>query len=317
MHHPSLTVLIPCLNEEHGIGDVVAEYRAEFPDARILVIDNGSTDRTTELAIAAGAEVIFEPRRGKARAVLTALPEVRSDVLIMVDGDGSYPSKGARILMDEYIARPTDMLTGVRCAPEEKGEVFRPMHQLGMGVFATTLRLVFGHNFADLFSGLRLFSARFYRHVPVLSGGFELEIELTLQALDKGFSTRDVPVPFRKRAEGSVSKLRTFSDGWRILRFLLLLFRDFKPLACFGSVSLFVLLLGLLAGSVPVLEYLRTGLVGRFPLAILAASLVNVSIMLMLVGVLLQSSLRYHRERYQVELRKNGGLHRRDDRTAS
>ena len=195
-------------------------------------------------------------------------------------------------------------------ALEEKSQVFRPMHQFGMGVFATALRVVFGHDFADLFSGLRLFSERFYRHVPVLSGGFELEIELTLQALDKGFSTRDVPVPFRKRAEGSVSKLRTFSDGWRILRFLLLLFRDFKPLACFGLVAAIVFLLALAAGSVPVVEYLRTGLVTHFPLAILAASLVNVALILLLVGVLLQSSLRYHRERYQIELRKNGSLHR-------
>lgn len=310
MPHPSLTILIPCLNEEHGIGDVVAEYRAEFPEARILIVDNGSTDRTAELARAAGAEVIAEPRRGKARAVQTALPEIRSDLLLMVDGDGSYPAKGARLLLEAYHAQPTDMLTGVRSALEEKSQVFRPMHQFGMGVFATALRVVFGHDFADLFSGLRLFSERFYRHVPVLSGGFELEIELTLQALDKGFSTRDVPVPFRKRAEGSVSKLRTFSDGWRILRFLLLLFRDFKPLACFGLVAAIVFLLALAAGSVPVVEYLRTGLVTHFPLAILAASLVNVALILLLVGVLLQSSLRYHRERYQIELRKNGSLHR-------
>lgn len=305
MQHPSLTVLIPCLNEEHGIGSVVAEYRAEFPDARILVVDNGSTDRTGELARSAGAEVIAEPRRGKARAVQTALAEIRSGLLIMVDGDGSYPAKGARILLDEYRAQPADMLTGVRSAPEEMDGVFRPMHQLGMGVFATALRVVFGHSFADLFSGLRLFSERFHRHVPLLSGGFELEIELTLQALDKGFSTRDVPVPFRKRAEGSVSKLRTFSDGWRILRFLLLLFRDFKPLACFGTVAALVFVLGLLAGSVPVVEYARTGMVGRFPLAILAAALVNIAIILLLVGVLLQSSLRYHREAYQIELRKD------------
>jgi len=309
MNAPTLTILIPCLNEELGVGATVTEHREEFPDARILVVDNGSTDRTAEVARAAGAEVLIEPRRGKARAILTALAEIDSDLVIMTDGDGSYPAKGSRILYDEYLRAPTDMITGIRCAAEGS-EVFRPMHQFGMGVFATVLSTVFGQRFGDLFSGLRLFSSRFHRHVPVLSGGFELELELTLQAIDKGFSTRDVKTPFRERAQGSASKLRTFRDGFRILRFLLLLFRDFKPLACFGSVAAVVFALGLLAGSLPVLEYFRTGFVGRFPLAILAASLVNVSIILLLVGVLLQSSLRYHREAYQIELRKD----RRDRR---
>lgn len=307
MQSPSLTILIPCLNEELGIGAVVAEHRTEFPGARILVVDNGSTDRTAEIARAAGAVVVSEPRRGKARAIQTALSEIDSDLVIMTDGDGSYPAKGARILHDEYLRAPADMITGIRCA-DEKSEVFRPMHQFGMSIFATVLRTVFGHRFADLFSGLRLFSSRFYRNVPVLSGGFELEIELTLQAVDKGFSTRDVSTPFRERAEGSVSKLRTFRDGWLIMRFLLLLFRDFKPLACFGAVAFVFLVLGLLAGSVPVIEFWHTGMVGHFPLAILAAALVNIALMLLLVGVLLQSSLRHHREAYQVQLRKHGGL---------
>lgn len=308
MSNPSLTILIPCLNEELGIASVVAEYRAEFPDARILVVDNGSEDDTSALARQAGAEVLCEPRRGKARAVQTALSEIHSELLIMVDGDGSYPAAGARLIFEEYLRRPADMITGVRCAVGGHGEIFRPMHQFGMSIFAGVFGFVFGHKFGDLFSGLRLFSSRFYRNVPVLSGGFELEIELTLQAVDKGFSTRDSLVPFRQRAAGSVSKLRTFRDGWRILRFLLLLFRDFKPLACFGAVAGFVLMLGLLAGSLPVYEYFTTGFVGRFPLAILAASLVNVALILGLVGVLLQSSLRYHREAYQIALRKHGGL---------
>lgn len=307
MQRPSLTLLIPCLDEEIGIGSVVTEHRAEFPEARILVVDNGSTDRTAEVAAAAGAEVLSEPRRGKARAIQTALTEIDSDLVIMTDGDGSYPAKAARILYEDYLRSPVDMVTGIRCAAETS-EVFRPMHQFGMSIFARILQAVFGHRFGDLFSGLRLFSGRFYRNVPVLSGGFELELELTLQAVDKGFSTRDVLTPFRARAEGSVSKLRTFRDGSRILRFLLLLFRDFKPLACFGAVAGFVLALGLLAGSVPVIEYARTGFVNHFPLAILAASLVNVALMLLLVGVLLQSNLRHHREAYQVQLRRHGGL---------
>jgi glycosyltransferase involved in cell wall biosynthesis len=273
-------------------------------------VDNGSDDQTSVRARSAGAEVIYEPRRGKARGVQTALAEIDSDLVIMVDGDGSYPAEAARILFSAYMERPADMITGVRCAAEEKG-AFRALHQFGMSLFATALRIVFNQRVSDLFSGLRLFSRRFYKNVPVLSGGFELEIELTLQAIDKGFSSRDVLTPFRCRAEGSVSKLKTFRDGWRILRFLLLVFRDYKPFACFGTLSVIAFILGSAAGSLPIYEYFTTGFVGRFPLAVLAASLMNVALMLMLVGVLLQCSLRYHREAYQIQVRKFGALPQR------
>ncbi len=312
----SLTVLIPCLNEAPGIPAVVAEFRAEFPHARLLVVDNGSTDGTADAARGAGAEVLLERRRGKAMAIQTGLADISTDLVLMVDGDGSYPAKGGRVLYEEYCARPADMLTGVRCSSAETHHVFRPMHQLGMSVFSFALGAAFGHRPADLFSGLRLFSARFYQNVPVLSSGFELEIELTLQAIDKGFSFADVLVPFRQRAEGTASKLRTFRDGWRILRFLFLLFRDYKPLAFFGGLGSATFALGLLAGSLPVWEYFTTGFVGRFPLAILAAALVNVAAVIFLVGTLLQSSLRYHREAYQVELRRSAQAQRRDRSSA-
>ncbi len=178
------------------------------------------------------------------------------------------------------------------------------MHQWGMSIFATVLNLVFRFKPLDLFSGLRLFSRRFYQHVPVLSRGFELEIELTIQAVDKSFSMTEIPVPFRSRTNGSESKLRTMRDGLRILRLLLVLFRDYRPLAFFGTIGGIIAAAGLAAGSAPILEYFYTGLVNRLPLAVLAASLMTLSIFVGLAGVLLEANLRYHREAYHIQIRK-------------
>jgi glycosyltransferase involved in cell wall biosynthesis len=297
----TLTILIPCLNEERQIASVVREYAAVFPRAEILIVDNGSEDGTPEVAREAGAQVIVEKRRGKARAVATGLSMIDTDLVLMVDGDGSYPAEGAQLLLKEYNREPADMITGIRSA---QGDVFRPMHQWGMSVFAGVLNWVFRFRPLDLFSGLRLFSRRFYQHVPVLSRGFELEIELTIQAVDKSFSMTEIPVPFRSRANGSSSKLKTVRDGLRILRLLVVLFRDYRPFAFFGTVSGVMAALGLLAGSIPVNEYLHTGLVNRLPLAVLAASLMTLSILIGLVGVVLEANLRYHREAYHIQLRK-------------
>jgi glycosyltransferase involved in cell wall biosynthesis len=303
MNISTLTILIPCLNEELGVASVVCEYAAAFPSADILVVDNGSEDRTAEVARGAGATVISEKRRGKARAVATALSRIDADLVMIVDGDGSYPAEGAKLLLQEYRREPVDMITGIRSA-QNATQIFRPMHQWGMSVFAAVLNLVFGFKPLDLFSGLRLFSRRFYQHVPVLSRGFELEIELTIQAIDKSFSMSEVPVPFRSRAHGSKSKLKTVGDGLRILRLLVVLFRDYRPFAFFGTICGIMAAGGLTAGSVPVLEYFRTGMVNHFPLAILAASLMTLSILIGLVGIVLEVNLRYHREAYHIQLRK-------------
>jgi glycosyltransferase involved in cell wall biosynthesis len=303
MASPSLTILIPCLNEELGVASVVREYAMAFPQADILVVDNGSEDGTAAAARAAGAALITEKRRGKARAVATALAAIDTDLVLMVDGDGSYPAEGARFLVEEYLREPVDMISGIRSA-QNATQIFRPMHQWGMSVFASVLNVVFHFKPLDLFSGLRLFSRRFYQHVPVLSRGFELEIELTIQAVDKSFSMTEIPVPFRGRTDGSGSKLRTVRDGLRILRLLVVLFRDYRPLAFFATIGAIAAVAGLAAGSAPVFEYFHTGLVNRLPLAVLAASLMTLSIFVGLAGVLLEANLRYHREAYHIQIRK-------------
>lgn len=298
-----IQVIIPCLDEEQGIASVIRDLRAVVPEASILVIDNGSTDKTAERARAEGVTVLTEPRRGKAQAVLSALAYVDADVVVMLDGDGSYPAEGVRRLVDEYRRQPADLITGVRVA-DDPSSSFRPMHQLGTRAFERVLALVFGYRSRDLFSGLRLFSAAFYQNVPLLSRGFELELELTIQAIDKGFRQAEVAVPFTSRAIGSSSKLRSVRDGVRILRFMLLLLRDYRPMRFFGAIGGAFFVAGLLAGTLPVLEYIRTGLVGRFPLAFLAASLMVIAILTLQIGLIVEGTLRYSREAFQVRLRQ-------------
>lgn len=297
----SVTVLVPCLDEEVAIADVVTDLRREIPTARILVIDNGSNDATAARARAAGATVASEPRRGKGHAVLTGFSLIDDDVVIMIDGDGSYPAAGARRLLERYQQVRADMITGLR--DEDASGAYRPLHRLGSAIFAIVFRATFDHSPGDLFSGLRLFSKRFYKNVPILFRGFELETELTVQAVEKGFMLAEVAVPFRERALGTESKLRTVRDGLRILRLLVVLFRDYRPLLFFGVIAFVLFVLGLAAGSLPIYEYLTTRMVGRFPLAILAAGLMNLSLFTLLTGVMLESSLRHRRESYQVALR--------------
>jgi glycosyltransferase involved in cell wall biosynthesis len=247
--------------------------------------------------------VLTERRLGKARAIATGLAAIDTDLVLMVDGDGSYPADGGFLLLEEYLREPADMITGIRSA-QNATQAFRRMHQWGMSIFAAVLNFVFGVKPLDLFSGLRLFSRRFYKHVPVLSRGFELEIELTIQGIDKDFAMTEIPVPFRSRADGSESKLKTFQDGLRILRLLVVLFRDYRPFAFFGTIGALIAAIGLAAGSVPITGYLQTGLVNRLPLAVLAASLMILSMLVGLAGVLLEANLRYHREAYHIQLRK-------------
>ncbi len=302
----TLVVLIPCLNEEEGIASVISEYRREFPQARILVVDNGSTDGTAPAARAAGATVIREPQRGKARAVATALNLIDEDLVLMVDGDGTYPAEGARLLFP-LCEGGMDMATGVRTPDGDQSTVFRRFHRGGSTLFRVAMRFIFGYAPGDLFSGLRLFSRRFYKNVPILFRGFELETELTVQAVEKGFRVAEISVPFRGRTRGTRSKLRTVRDGIRILHLILVLFRDYRPFEFFALIAACFFVAGLAAGFLPVREYFQTHLVGRFPLAILAAALMNLALFSLLTGIMLESGLRHRREAWQIQLRNFRG----------
>jgi glycosyltransferase involved in cell wall biosynthesis len=298
-----LAIVIPCHNEARAIGPVLAEYHAAFPEAELWVVDNASTDGTAEEARRSGARVIGEPRKGKANAIRAALDVIEAEAVLMVDGDGSYPAEAALILWKSHLDSPADMWVGVR-THEGSGSAFRPMHQWGTALFCRAARLAFGYRPRDIFSGLRLFSRRFYKNIPVLSRGFELEMELTIQAIDKGLSIREVDTPFRSRHAGTTSKLRTVRDGLAILRFLGILCRDYKPMASFGMLSALLLALCLAAGSLPVMEYIQTGFIGRLPLAVLAAALGILSMLFFTVGLTLESALRHQREAFQIRIRQ-------------
>jgi len=302
---PRVAVVIPCHNEERAVGRVVAAFRHELPDADVVVVDNASTDATVAIATAAGARVVHESRLGKGYALLRGFDAVRgADYLVMVDGDDTYPAEAVRGLLG-LAARGADMVIGTRLKEARSG-AFRRGHGFGNHLFIWLVRMLFGIRTTDLFSGYRVFTGRFLRTVPVIAQGFEVEAELSVQAFVHGFRVAELPVVYRARSSGSESKLRTLRDGARILRALFLFFRDNRPLALFGNVSLILLLLSLAGGGVVIAEFLRTGLVPRLPLAVLSAALFILSALSLTCGVLL-SSINRRAAELSALVRQHGG----------
>jgi glycosyltransferase involved in cell wall biosynthesis len=285
---PRVAVVIPCRNEEATVGKVVRDFRAALPGAEIVVVDNASTDGTAAAARAAGATVLGEPRPGKGFALLSGFRHARdADWLVMVDGDDTYPAEDAARLLAAAQAG-AEMVVGTRLAGAEEG-AFRAGHSLGNRLFILLVRLLFGIRTRDLFSGYRVLSRRFLEACPLIAQGFEVEAELSLQALVHRFPVAEVPVRYRARPRHSSSKLQTYRDGYRILLAILTFFRDYKPLTFFGALALVFLALSLAGGGVVVADFLRTGLVPRLPLAVLSAALFILAALSFTCGVLLSS----------------------------
>jgi len=283
-----VVVVIPCHNEAETVGKVVADFRAALPDADVLVVDNASTDGTAELARAAGARVVSEPRPGKGFALLTGFRSGRdADYFLMVDGDDTYPAEEAPALL-AAAEQGADMVIGTRLAAPDSG-AFRTGHSLGNRLFIVLVRGLFGVRTQDLFSGYRVLTRRFLATAPLIAQGFEVEAELSLQAAAQRFRTAEVPIRYRARPASSPSKLQTYRDGTRILLAILTFFRDYRPLSFFGTLALGLLALSLAGGGVVVAEFLRTGLVPRLPLAVLSAALFILAALSMTCGVLLSS----------------------------
>ena len=285
-----VAVVIPCHDEALTIGKVVADFRAALPRAEIVVIDNASKDGTAEVARQAGATVLYEPRPGKGFALQSGFKKARGaeiDYFVMVDGDDTYPAEDVERLLDAA-ETGADMVIGTRLSGAEAG-AFPTGHSLGNRLFILLVRLLFGIRTRDLFSGYRVLTRRFLEVSPLLSRGFEVEAELSLQAVAQCFRTAEVPVRYRARHEDSASKLHTYRDGTRIFLAILTFFRDYRPLTFFGLLALFFLVLSLAGGGVVVTEFLRTGLVPRLPLAVLSAALFILSALSFTCGVLLSS----------------------------
>jgi glycosyltransferase involved in cell wall biosynthesis len=289
----SIAVLLPCYNEAIAIGSVVAAFRRALPSARVYVYDNNSTDGTLQQAEAAGAIVRCEPYQGKGNVVRRMLADIDTDIYVLADGDGTYDPTAAATLIDTLVTQNLDMIVGARTG---EGEAYRRGHRTGNRLFNRVVARLFGPGFTDILSGYRVLSRRFAKSFPVTSSGFEIETELSVHALDLKIATAEIGLPYSARRAGSVSKLRTYRDGWRILMTIVMLTKELRPLMFFG-----VLALGLAAVSVvlgvPLLRtWLETGLVPRFPTAILATAMAQLAFLSLACGLILDSLARARRE---------------------
>jgi glycosyltransferase involved in cell wall biosynthesis len=291
---PAIAVLIPCHNEAVAIPKVVADFRAALPDAVLYVYDNNSSDGTAAAARAAGAVVRHEALQGKGHVVRRMFADIDADIYILVDGDDTYEAAAAptlaRLLLDDGL----DMVIGTRVTAI--AAAYRPGHRLGNRVLTGMVRAIFGNRVTDMLSGYRAFSRRFVKSFPALAAGFETETEFTVHALELRMAIGEVATRYSDRPAGSASKLRTVSDGLRILRAIVVLVKEERPLQFFASSGLLLLVLGVAAGLPVVLEFARTGLVPRLPTAVLATGLVLLSFLSFAVGLILDSVTRGRRE---------------------
>jgi len=296
-----IAVLIPCYNEELTVASVVADFKKHLPTAKIYVFDNRSTDSTSARAREAGADVVPSPKKGKGFVVQQMFESVDADWFIMVDGDATYPASHASMLLSEAIANGVDMMVGRRVTPkEELGKAYRPMHQFGNQMVCGLIGTAFGSPIQDVFSGYRIFNRSFAKTVPLRAGGFEIEVEMTLQALSKGYRVEERDVPYGSRPEGSKSKLNTYRDGMIVLWTFASICRSYRPGLFFGMFALLFGLASLAAGIAPVLDYINYHYVYKVPLAILATGLAVLSAISAAIALLLHTQLKYHNETHNL-----------------
>ena len=297
-----VAVLIPCYNESQTVARVIADYRAALPEADIYVYDNNSTDGTDEIARRAGAIVRYERRQGKGNVIRSMFRQIDADCYVMVDGDDTYPAEYAPEMVRLVLEENADMVIGDRLSATYFTENKRPFHNMGNRVVRGLINLLFHSSVRDIMTGYRAFSPLFVKTFPVLSRGFEIETEMTIHALDKNFYLREIPVNYRDRPQGSVSKLNTVRDGLKVLRMIFLLFRDYRPMTFFGLLGA-VFGIGGLGAFIPVLvEFFRTGLVPRFPTLIASVGLLVVAVLLWMVGLILAVINKKHRQLYELIL---------------
>jgi glycosyltransferase involved in cell wall biosynthesis len=289
-----VAVLVPCFNEEAAVAKVVADFRAALPEAAIYVYDNNSTDRTVEVARAAGALVRRETHQGKGNVVRRMFADVDADIYVLVDGDATYDAPSARTMIARLIEDRLDMVVAARIEKEESA--YRLGHRTGNRLLTSFFASVFKATFTDILSGYRVFSRRFVKSFPVLSGGFEIETELAVHALELELAVAEVATPYYARPQGSVSKLSTWRDGWRILLTILGLYRSERPLAFFTGIgiALAIVSIGL---AIPIfVTYFELGTVPRIPTAILSTGLILLAFLAIVAGLVLDTVTRGRRE---------------------
>jgi len=293
-NQPTIAVLLPCYNEEAAIGATIAGFRAALPSATVFVYDNNSRDRTREIAAEAGAIVRTERQQGKGHVVRRMFADIDADVYIMADGDLTYDPKAAQAMVDLLLADQLDMVVGTRKHEEEKA--YRGGHVLGNRIFTGLLSRLFGRSFSDIFSGYRVFSRRFVKSFPVLSEGFEIETEMSVHALELRMPVGEIETSYGARPEGSQSKLSTYSDGWRILKTIAVLYRVERPTLFYGGIGALLLAAAIVLAIPLAITYLNTGLVPRFPTAILATGMTIIAVLCFFAGLILDTVTRGRRE---------------------
>ena len=291
---PRVAVILPCYNEEAAIASTIAGFRAALPGADIYVFDNNSKDRTAEVARAAGAIVRTERMQGKGHVVRRMFADVEADVYVMADGDATYDASAAPKMVDMLVEESLDMIVGAR--RDEVEAAYRRGHRLGNALFTGLLAWLFGRSFSDIFSGYRVFSRRFVKSFPVLSSGFEIETEISVHALELRMPVSELVTNYGARPEGSVSKLSTYRDGFRIMRTIVTLFRIERPVLFFGVIGAALALLAIILTIPLAITYSRTGQVPRFPTAILATGLMILATLNVMCGLILDTVVRGRRE---------------------
>ena len=297
-----IAVLIPCYNESQTIGKVVRDYKEALPEAVIYVYDNNSTDHTDEAAAAAGAIVRYEYRQGKGNVIRSMFRDIDAECYLITDGDDTYPAENARAMADTVLSGRADMVIGDRLSSTYFTENKRPFHNVGNRLVRGLINTIFKCGITDIMTGYRCLTYQFVKSFPILSKGFEIETEMNIHALDKNFKLTEIPVTYRDRPEGSVSKLNTYTDGIRVLKTIASLFRDYKPFAFFGWLGLICFLIAT-AFFIPVLRvYFVTGMVPKFPTLIACFGMYIITFLLWMCGMILDVIAKKHRQLFELYL---------------
>lgn len=305
----TIAVLIPCYNESQTIAKVIADYREALPEADIYVYDNNSKDGTDEIARKAGAIVRYERRQGKGNVIRTMFREIDADCYLMIDGDDTYPAENAREMVSQVLEQGVDMVVGDRLSSTYFTENKRPFHNVGNVLVRKLVNGFFGGNVTDIMTGYRAFSRTFVKSFPIMSKGFEIETEMTIHALDKNLCLSSVPVGYRDRPAGSESKLNTFSDGFKVLKTIGKLVKDYKPLPFFSCIAALLLIVGLLL-FVPVMaEYNATGLVPRIPTLIVSGFMMIAALLVFVAGLILDTQGKKSRQSFEIQMNILEAIH--------
>ncbi|MCM3065450.1 glycosyltransferase family 2 protein [Priestia flexa] len=300
-----IAVLIPCYNEEVTIGKVIDDFKQELPEADIYVYDNNSKDKTSEIALAHGAIVKKELKQGKGNVVRSMFQDIDADCYVMVDGDDTYPAEFVHQLIEPIRNKEANMTIGDRLS---NGTYFeenkRPFHNFGNNLVRSLINKLYKSNITDIMTGYRAYDKLFVKSIPVMSPGFEIETEMSLHALDKRFRLKEIPIDYRDRPEGSESKLNTFSDGYKVLKMIFTLFKEYKPLQFFSLWTLLFLVAGLAVGTPVVYEFFKTGFITKVPSSILATGLILLGVLSFVSGLILDTIASLNRKQYELELNK-------------